>query len=68
MNVLVTGGSGLVGKELIKALLAKGHCVTALEHSTPVPFTEVKKIKGDIRDRECVKQLVEVKESGPVHK
>ena len=58
MNIAVTGGSGLVGKELIKALLAAGHCVRALEHSTPISSAQGTRIKGDIRDRACVERLV----------
>ncbi|MEX0636310.1 MAG: NAD-dependent epimerase/dehydratase family protein [Ferruginibacter sp.] len=34
--ILVTGGSGLVGNELIKILLAKGHKVRAIIHKTPL--------------------------------
>jgi dihydroflavonol-4-reductase len=35
--ILVTGGSGLVGKELIKQLLAQGKAVTAIYNKTPLP-------------------------------
>lgn len=34
-NILVTGGSGLVGNELIKQLLSQGEHVKAIYHSTP---------------------------------
>ena len=30
MNVLVTGGTGFIGKQIIQALLEKGHAVTNL--------------------------------------
>jgi UDP-glucose 4-epimerase len=59
MDIAVTGGSGLVGEVLIKALLAEGHRVTALEHSKPISSPQVTRIKGDIRDRACVAKLVE---------
>lgn len=36
-TILVTGGSGLVGKELIKQLLAKGNKVIALYNKTALP-------------------------------
>lgn len=35
--ILVTGGSGLVGKELIAQLLAKGEKITAIYNKTPLP-------------------------------
>lgn len=58
MNIAVTGGSGLVGKELIGALVAEGHSVAALEHSTPISLAGVTRIKGDVRDRGCVEKLI----------
>lgn len=38
--VLVTGGSGLVGKTLIETLLKNGEAVKALYHQTPLTFNE----------------------------
>jgi nucleoside-diphosphate-sugar epimerase len=35
-KILVTGGSGLVGKELISQLLSKGESVTAIYNKTPL--------------------------------
>jgi dihydroflavonol-4-reductase len=35
--ILVTGGSGLLGKELIGQLLAEGKTVTAIYNNTPLP-------------------------------
>lgn len=35
--ILVTGGAGLVGKELIQQLLDKGNPVTAIYNKTPLP-------------------------------
>jgi nucleoside-diphosphate-sugar epimerase len=35
--ILVTGGAGLVGKELINQLLAAGKAVTAIYNKTPLP-------------------------------
>ena len=31
MNILITGGAGFIGSHLAEALLAEGHCVTALD-------------------------------------
>jgi len=51
--ILVTGGSGLVGKELIKQLLAQGKEVTATYHTTPLPdfhSSLLKQVHCDILD------------------
>ena len=34
MNIFVAGGSGTIGIPLVRALVAEGHQVTALTHST----------------------------------
>ncbi|HEY5367403.1 MAG TPA: NAD-dependent epimerase/dehydratase family protein [Hanamia sp.] len=38
-KILVTGGSGLVGKELIRQLLDEGESVRATYHSTPISIS-----------------------------
>jgi len=38
--ILVTGGSGLLGNELIQTLLAKGHKVRAIIHKTPLRLSK----------------------------
>ena len=38
-NILVTGGSGLVGNELIKQLLSQGEYVKAIYHATPLQIS-----------------------------
>ncbi|MBS1628215.1 MAG: NAD-dependent epimerase/dehydratase family protein [Bacteroidetes bacterium] len=50
--ILVTGGSGLVGSHLIKQLVANGHTIKALYHSTEPSFTHqnVQWVKGNILD------------------
>lgn len=52
-NILVTGGSGLVGAELIAQLLADKARVTAIYNKTPLPYPENKnltRVKCDILD------------------
>ncbi|MEP6677066.1 MAG: NAD-dependent epimerase/dehydratase family protein [Ferruginibacter sp.] len=51
--ILVTGGSGLVGREVILQLLAQGKDVAAIYHTTPLldfPFPGVRAIQCDLSD------------------
>jgi len=55
-HVLVTGGSGFLGINLIRFLLARGAAVTSLdiERFTYPELSRIKAIVGDIRDRAAV--------------
>ena len=57
MRVFVTGGSGFVGRELIRQLLAKGHHVRALVRSPErlKDFPQVEIISGDTTKPETLK-------------
>jgi uncharacterized protein YbjT (DUF2867 family) len=52
MNVFITGGSGFVGKAVIKALLDRGHSIHALVKNKPIDIASdrVKSFKGDLFD------------------
>ena len=50
-NVLVTGGTGMIGRELVKLLLEKGSKVRVVSLDEPVDFfEEVEFIKRDLTD------------------
>src|SRR3989344_2547410 len=65
MNILVTGGTGFIGSNLVAELAKSGHNVTVLdsymlgsdENLTSDEKIEV--VKGDIRDYELLKKLSE---------
>lgn len=52
----VTGGSGFVGRHLIRRLLADGHEVRSLD-LVPLDLSGVEKIVGDVRDPRAVRRL-----------
>ncbi len=60
-KILVTGGAGLVGNELIKQLLDRGEKVKAIYHSTPIslshPSLEI--VPCDILDITALEELMQ---------
>lgn len=59
-SILITGGAGLVGTELIKQLLADGQKVTALCHHTPLSIhhPSLNIVQCDILDVESLDELM----------
>jgi UDP-glucose 4-epimerase len=59
-NVLVTGGAGFIGSNLVKYLIEAGNSVTVLDNfisgyrSNLDPFPMVRIIEGDVRDKTTV--------------
>ena len=64
-RVLVTGGSGFIGSNLVKALVANGCDVTVLDNlssgyrSNLEPFPMVRFIEADIRDPRAVDEAIQ---------
>lgn len=64
-RVLVTGGSGFIGSNLVKALLGNGCEVTVLDNlssgyrSNLEPFPKVRLIEGDVRDPRAVGEAMQ---------
>jgi UDP-glucose 4-epimerase len=56
MKVLVTGGAGFIGSNIVRLLIEQGHTVSVLDNLTSGymrnldPFPSVRFIKGDVRD------------------
>lgn len=63
--VLVTGGAGFIGSNLVKSLAEKGHRVVVLDNLSSgyrcnlAPFPQVEFIEGDVRDATAVMRAVE---------
>lgn len=64
-RVLVTGGSGFIGSNLVKALVACECDVTVLDNlssghrSNLDPFPQVRLIEGDVRDARAVRDAIQ---------
>jgi UDP-glucose 4-epimerase len=64
-RVLVTGGAGFIGSNLVKALVARGCEVTVLDdlssgyRTNLDPFPDVRLVEGDIRDPGAVDDAVQ---------
>ncbi|MEM3534422.1 MAG: NAD-dependent epimerase/dehydratase family protein, partial [Thermoplasmatales archaeon] len=61
MEVLVTGGSGFIGRNIVSLLKEMGAVVTTLDLSNK-SYMEDEHITGDVRDRETVKRAIKNKE------
>ncbi len=65
MKVLVTGGAGFIGSNLVRYLLSEGNEVTVLDNllsgyaENLKPFPEVRFIEGDIRDGAALSSAVQ---------
>lgn len=64
-NVLVTGGAGFIGSNLVALLRRRGHRVTVLDNLTSGyranldELTEVRLVEGDVRDQSAIDPAVE---------
>ena len=57
-NVLVSGGTGLVGSHVVKQLLKQGANVRITEHIRSNFFDGVESLKGDLTDYDfCIKAV-----------
>src|SRR6476661_9598832 len=58
VKVLVTGGTGYLGRSVVQALAARGHHVVVFARSATKapPIGNVKAIDGDIRDRSAIER------------
>lgn len=57
MRIAITGGTGFLGREVIKKLLDGGHTVVALSRGKHIPGVEL--VNGDLTDKGSLKSLVE---------
>jgi UDP-glucose 4-epimerase len=64
-KVLVTGGAGFIGSNLVKYLAENGNSVTVLDNfmsgyrSNLEPYSSIKIIEGDVRDKTAVEKAMQ---------
>jgi nucleoside-diphosphate-sugar epimerase len=61
-RVLITGGAGFLGINLIRFLLPRGHAITSLdlaEFEYPDVRGQIRLVRGDIRDPETVRRAMD---------
>jgi len=56
--VLVTGGAGFIGSHVVAALRAAGRAIRVLDLSPAWERDGVEVIRGDVRDRDCVRRAL----------
>jgi nucleoside-diphosphate-sugar epimerase len=58
MNILVTGGLGMVGKPVVTRLVANGHAVRVIDRAPETDLTDIEYISGDVTDFTTIRQAV----------
>ena len=66
MRVLVTGGSGFIGRRLVRSLAEAGNEVTVLDRR-PFPDTGIPTVTGDIRDESVLARAVQPGTDAIIH-
>jgi nucleoside-diphosphate-sugar epimerase len=64
MNVLVTGGAGFIGSNVVRVMLESGHSVAVLDNLTSgyrqnLDDLDVRLVEGDVRDADAVRRAAD---------
>jgi nucleoside-diphosphate-sugar epimerase len=62
MKILITGGTGFIGRRLVRRLQQHGHQVRLLARTDPAPDMEacgLEVVKGDVTNRDSLRGIVE---------
>jgi len=65
-RILVTGGAGFIGRQVVRALLAEGHRVTVADYR-PFPDPAVRSVAGDLCDPGVCESAVTDDTSAIIH-
>ena len=59
MRVLITGGTGYLGRAIVRAMAARGHDVVVFARRATASALPGRAVDGDIRDRDAVRRAAE---------
>ena len=65
MRILVTGGAGFIGSNLLKRLVSDGHAAVALDDFSSASWTNLIDFKGDVLTLDVAGDVARLRQAGP---